>query len=322
MLRVKLFEGMGVLAASLSVHNPSRAAHRGGIWELGDPGSILLRDVSVRLTLAEGQPARGVRYSESVGSPWCTISGSVRIYQDSSGGERWNSHTHVTRDGDIGPTFRGYEVTADGLTRRSERATPTVQLQGNDTVSLTMAHFWENFPKAVEADERSITLRLFPGCSRTLHEIQGGERKRHDFTLCLAGDRVTAEPLAWARLPLVVSASPTWYRTCETLPFLIPLDVNSESDALVQTALEGARSFASKRERADEYGWRHFGDLYADHEAVHADGGFVSHYNNQYDPICGFARQFFRTGDTRWYDLRASLARHVADIDIYHTAED
>ncbi len=39
----------------------------------------------------------------------------------------------------------------------------------------------------------------------------------------------------------------------------------------------------------DEYGWRHFGDLYADHEAVGHSGETprVAHYNNPYDVIYG-----------------------------------
>ena len=32
--------------------------------------------------------------------------------------------------------------------------------------------------------------------------------------------------------------------------------------------------------------------------------------------------QFLRTGDARWWRLMDDLARHVRDIDIYHTRED
>src|SRR5205814_10293393 len=48
----------------------------------------------------------------------------------------------------------------------------------------------------------------------------------------------------------------------------------------------------------------------------------ISHYNNQYDPVYGAVLQLSRTGDRRWWDVADPLARHVADIDIYHTAED
>ncbi|MFQ3237725.1 MAG: hypothetical protein ACI9C4_003316, partial [Paraglaciecola sp.] len=47
-----------------------------------------------------------------------------------------------------------------------------------------------------------------------------------------------------------------------------------------------------------------------------------SHYNNQYDPIFGFLRQYMIDGDKRWFELADDLAKHVADIDIYHTQQD
>ncbi len=93
---------------------------------------------------------------------------------------------------------------------------------------------------------------------------------------------------------------------------------------LVNAAIEGPDTFELKRERVDEYGWRHFGDLYADHEAVRDSGPepLVSHYNNQYDALAGFIYHFFRTGDDRWWSLLGPLASHVADIDVYHTERD
>jgi hypothetical protein len=110
------------------------------------------------------------------------------------------------------------------------------------------------------------------------------------------------------------------------MPYLTPASDGSEPryQALVGAAIEGADTFDAKRERIDEYGWRNFGDLYADHETVKHAGTslFISHYNNQYDAIAGFACQFFRSGDLKWLTLMEDLARHVIDIDIYHTTED
>jgi hypothetical protein len=92
----------------------------------------------------------------------------------------------------------------------------------------------------------------------------------------------------------------------------------------VKEALEGPRSFFAKRETIDEYGWRNFGDTWADHEDAHFDGEHpvVSHYNNQYDLLYGFLLHFMRSGDRRWFRLASDLARHVTDIDLYHTTED
>lgn len=320
-LRIGLHDGSAAVTASVAVHNPSRAAHPGGIWELGDTGSLLFSDLSVRLTRAAGS-AGGASVSEEPGAAWIRSTGALRIHQDSSGGPHWDSPAHITRDGTLGVLFPGYELSVDETTRRGRRATPIVTLEGSPALAVTMAHFWENCPKAIDADGTSIALRLFPGRARSVYELQGGERKRHDFAVAIGDAAVAAEALGWARSPLVASAPFEWYRDCAVLPFLTAPGADPPSDALVQAAVDGPEAFSEKRERADEYGWRHYGDLYADHEAVNASGPFVSHYNNQYDPIAGAARQFFRTGDPRWYAVMAPLARHVADIDIYHTQED
>jgi len=93
---------------------------------------------------------------------------------------------------------------------------------------------------------------------------------------------------------------------------------------LIDSAITGENTFFDRREIIDEYGWRNFGDIYGDHEAVGHTGPTprVSHYNNQYDVINGALIEFFRSGETRWYELMNDLARHVIDIDLYHTSED
>ncbi len=48
----------------------------------------------------------------------------------------------------------------------------------------------------------------------------------------------------------------------------------------------------------------------------------ISHYNNQYDLVYGFLLHFARSGDPRWFELAAALARHVIDIDLYRTDAD
>ena len=61
----------------------------------------------------------------------------------------------------------------------------------------------------------------------------------------------------------------------------------------------------TEREVIDEYGWRHFGDVWADHETAYYDGPrpVISHYNNQYDVLQGFLIQFLLSGDVRWWEL-------------------
>jgi hypothetical protein len=125
---------------------------------------------------------------------------------------------------------------------------------------------------------------------------------------------------------VLARASPEWYAASGAIPYLTPRadDPHASYLALVDAAIEGGDTFFHKREVIDEYGWRHFGEVYADHEAVFQRGPtpLVSHYNNQYDPVAGFAYQYLRSGDVRWWTLMDDLAHHVVDIDIYHTNGD
>jgi len=189
-----------------------------------------------------------------------------------------------------------------------------------------MQSFWENFPKTLRSADNALELALFPRECSSLHELQGGEQKTHEFHVAFARDPVTELPLDWGRCPLLASVSPEWFAKCKAIPNLLPRDEdpNLAYCKLVDSAIQGAQSFESKREFIDEYGWRNFGDIYADHEALYcrSEEPLVSHYNNQYDAVRGFAIQFMRSGDSRWYKQMRELARHVIDIDVYHTTED
>jgi hypothetical protein len=224
-------------------------------------------------------------------------------------------------------SFRGYRMRSTAGDRQGLRATPIVEVaRGAARVSAAIPQFWQNFPKAIEAAGGVLTMRLFPRQYSDLHEIQGGEQKTHELFLCFGEDPITSEPLAWSRDRLVAHALPSWYCESGAVPYLTPADlpVNGPHLALVNAAIEGEDTFARKREVVDEYGWRHFGDIYGDHEAIRHPGPapLVSHYNNQYDPVGGFGMQFLRSGDPRWLSMMHELAAHVVDIDIYHTEQD
>jgi hypothetical protein len=218
--------------------------------------------------------------------------------------------------------MRSAEEEAHGL-----RATPVAGLRNGDR-EITVAHprFWQRFPKAVEMSGRSIALRLLPNQWADVHELQGGEQLTEEFVLAFEPDRTSQIPLDWVRDPLRPRMLPSWYCASEAMRHLVPAaeDRNQAYLTLVNAAVDGEDTFEAKRERIDEFGWRNFGDVYGDHEAVRhqGPGRLISHYNNQYDSIAGFACQFFRSGDLRWLTLMEELARHVVDIDIYHATDD
>lgn len=317
------FYASGLVNAEAVIHNPRRARHSGGLWDLGDPGSIHFGAMAVEtdttgseqylLTLSPDQPPRKFDADQP-----------LSLHQESSGGENWNSRNHINAEGQVLPRYRGYRLhhghkePENGL-----RAEPVIEARtAVSRISISLPHFWQNFPSALEANDTTLRAWLFPDDKAEAYELQGGERKTQRVVL---GYGLPLEQLSWCHSPLVPVLSPEHYQAADAFPWFNPAAKNDRLQLLIQKGIDGSRSFFHKREIIDEYGWRNFGDLFADHETLYQQSDeqpFISHYNNQYDPIYGFARQFALTGDPRWQELMGDLAHHVTDIDIYHTDED
>jgi hypothetical protein len=330
-IRCAFFQGLATVAIEVAVTNSRRAVHPDGFWDLGDAGSVQMRALALVTTLAE--PASRAELSCEPADPLVEMEVPFSIYQESSGGDAWRSSTHRSSDGTVPMRFRGYRVQRgqQEAARSGLRATPIVSVRDHRGApsgclfAAAVPGFWQEFPKDIEVSADRVSVGLLSGFFPALHELQGGERKTHRCVLAFGPDGVTDTPLDWCRDPIVLGAASQQYVDARAVPDLLPA---AEDDpryaALVSSAVDGSDTFLDKRERADEYGWRHYGDVYADHEATrHAgESPLVSHYNNQYDAIAGFAIQFMRFRDPRWWRLCDDLARHVADIDIYHTDQD
>ena len=331
-VRLQFHAGLGSVRIEVAVTNPRAARHSGGFWDLGDAGSVLIRDLSLSIVPQPGDAAE-VWGSLDRNEPMSPAGEVFSVYQDSSGGENWRHATHLNRRGEVPARLCGFLAWRDGRQQTGLRATPIASIGSVATrVTVAMPQWWEVFPKMLVAGSDAFTIGILPRQHADLHELQGGERSTFAFVMCCGRDSVSAEPLAWVRSPLQVSADAESYRQAGAWA---PLAAGSQAshdgyDALVDHAIAGDTSFRQQRETVDEFGWRHFGEIYADHEAVNAgppEGGhhiepMVSHYNNQYDAIAGFATRFCQTGDPRWWTAMDELAGHVADIDLYHTTRD
>ena len=325
-LRLVFLQGSAALRVECEIWNPRAARHVGGLWDLGDAGSLMLEDLSLELTPA--QPALGLEWQATPGQ-WTQASDAAwSLYQDSSGGEHWNSPNHVNAGGQLTVSFRGYRVQGEGsaLIAQGERATPAVRLKGAAfSIAATVEKFWQNFPKALRCRAGVLGIGLFPAECAAGFELQGGEKKRHTVLFDFGRDADSSAAAA-LHAPLEVSLDPETAAASGAVSYLLPAarDRNAGYLDYVASIVAGANSFVAKREIIDEYGWRNFGELYADHEAVNHPGPepFISHYNNQYDFLSGAGMHFLRTGDARWRELMVDAARHLIDIDIYHTDED
>jgi len=328
--RLSFFAGTGLVLADLTLRNPRRARHRGGLWDLGDSGSALFRAFTWRLTVLPNASRAHVSWTTAADiSATSATGGPIKIYQASSGGANWQYRTHMNREGQVPLAFRGFRVQTPEGTAEGLRANPVVTLSTDDMrLSAAIDQFWQNFPKGIETDCRGMTLALFPAPFEDVHELLGGEQKTHRiwFRIESGGNYRDSQALAWVHAPLLLAPDPEWFEVCRVAPGLVSADDYPilERRTLLVEALEGPTSFFAKREVIDEYGWRNFGDVYADHENAHFEGQHpvVSHFNNQYDLVGGFLSQFLRTGEARWFELGRDLARHVIDIDLYHTTAD
>lgn len=316
-VRYQYIQG-GTLRMDVEIHNPQRAQHKHGIWDMGDPGSINFNALCLQLTSSD-KAGCAIRCQQS--EDWTTIDHSASLFQASSGGARWDSINHCDASGVVRNKFKGYQFTVDNtMNVAGLRAEPTVRIIADEhtTCTVSMPEFWQNFPTAVSYSDNTLALELFPQAHGSPYEIQGGEKKTQTIFLTIAQDDLT-----WTHKPAAVTINHQDIIAADVLRYCSAND-NTPYDRLLQLSLGDQTGIKAKREIIDEYGWRNFGDVYADHEALyHTDNTpFVSHYNNQYDPLFGFGRQFLLTGDTRWYALMHDLARHVIDIDIYHTDSD
>jgi hypothetical protein len=299
--------------ALVSIHNTLPAKHNNGQWDLGDDNSIYFDQLNIVIQFKDD-----VNYTvnkDLSSQPINLNNKRYEIGQYSSGGENWQSPVHVDASGQIPFSVNGYIEKIDSLeTQHQGRVSPSLlAFNSHFTCLVKMAHFWEKFPSQITCEKQTISLGLFPKLSYQ-HELQGGEKATRRFSLGFSGDN-------GAQQKTHILAKNSHYLLAD------PLIINSAPSlfsALIDSAIEGADSFFEKRENVDEFGWRNFGDLYADHETSGYQGSelFVSHYNNQYDPIFGFLRQYLITGNQKWFELADDLAHHVVDIDIYHTTED
>jgi hypothetical protein len=310
-LRIYEIPTTGHCALKAHVHNRAAGMHPDGCWDLGDPNSAIIENLS--LTVVDeraSQTSLTLTDQSTQGQKTPKTYSSGQLFQYGSGGEHWDSPVHVDKNGCSTVVERGFKLfdPQRQLLETGLRASPEVRFEDDtDTRSLVPRNFWENFPSSLELKSHEATWRLFPQET----ELQPGEAKTW---VCDIG---VSKPQA--------SFSHNAAYIDETKVFLgCKVSVDNELSDLLDTNLSGPESFYEKRERCDEYGWRNFGELYADHEAMNmADNKiFVSHYNNQYDPVWGFALRSLCTGDERWQALTADLAHHVVDIDIYKTNRD
>ncbi len=337
--RMHFYAGLAEVRVFFTLHNPAAHTHPGNIWDLGSGGSLYMEDLSLVVPLADGG-AWQARVSDGDGR---STRSRLELYQDSSGGPNWRSANHVDKDHEIPVSFRGYRVVVgDKETATGNEARGWLHAHGRrGGVAVGIREFWQNFPKALEFSDDRIRVALWPREFAGVHEILGGEQKTHEM-LFVFHDTSTSRKEVERRMEAFrqpIWALPDIDSVIESRAFwpTAPLDRKSYEkledtcDAAVYPRGRRRETFIKQWDVIDEYGWRHFGDTFADNERAsaamvrefpdhHVTGNLpISHFVNEYEPIYAVMVQGLRRADAKWMWLADVMARHHADICVYHT---
>ncbi len=328
---ISFFAGTALSRIEITLWNSEAARHPNGLWDLGDPGSRCFRSFTMPFPLSEIQPWRStLSLNPDAESLTCPDAGCV--HQSGSGHDNWESLAHVDRLNRVTPQFRGFRYSTgkspETKTGEGDRANPALWMDsGEFQAAFALEDFWQRFPSRLSVSGADVGVEPFPEADGQEFELQGGERARFVIWADFAPEaRHASGALPAARQPLLAVPDAHWVAASQAIPHLRPCQQAKDplTASLLEAALEESSGLFSLREKFQEFGWRNFGEVPADHEKQHYNGKreFISHYNNQYDLVLSFLHRFLQGGDTRWLQLGRDLALHVENHDIYHTKKD
>lgn len=337
-VRVHACAGFPALLVQVTLTNPNASVREIlGRWPLGSKGAAYLKTFGLRLNGAE---LSAERYSADAAAPWQRAGKVLRIEQESSGGLHWDMRTHLNRHEKVPQRYAGYRVFSDGAQAGANfRAEPWVEaLAGGARVGLGIREFWQNFPIALDTSKNAAAQIEF--FSATFGggeiELQGGEAKTWDALIALTPENISEEESR--RLQAACVAPLTALPAAEALessraegPFVRRDDSKRPVMELAAISMirDSKRNVFTQREVIDEYGWRNYGDLWADNErgcknAPRESQLVISHYNQEYDWGFGMVFQALRNAGVDgeaaadWFALGRAALRHEADVDTYH----
>ncbi len=298
---------------------------KNGLWDLGDENAFSFNQIEIVFKPTSGQEFYPIWGILNDSGQFKAGEGDFEIKQHSSGGENWNSINHVDKTNRVAVAKKGFRWKADSEKGSGTRCQVGVSLRNDkEEITLIPQHFWQTFPNGVSVHNSEIVLEIMPDLN-TEYEIQPGEKCSKAFVLYLRKNQESLESLVnISENPDRVIVPCSYIGKSGVVPFFTGDSVKKKYDDFVTHAIEGGDCFRLKNEKIDEFGWRNFGDIYADHEEMYYQGDqpLVSHYNNQYDVLSGLIIQYFRSGETVWLQMAESLAEHIINIDIYNTSED
>jgi hypothetical protein len=200
-------------------------------------------------------------------------------------------------------------------------------------MAVGLREFWQNWPKAIGATGRVVSLGLLPKLPAGLYDgkpleqecklfyyLRGGQytlkvgaAKTHEFWIHYLRGKPDAQQLdaffQAAEEPLLATCEPGHISATKAAGEFPPADPQKFAgyDAALDRALEG---HLRRRDQVREYGLLNYGDWYGERS--------VNWGNLEYDLAHGLFLQYLRTGDRRWFQRAEQAARHHIDVDVVH----
>jgi len=338
-LRISTFANFPALLVQATLTNPNPFEREVlGRWPLGSKGSAYLKGFGLRLS-AGGVHLAPARLASDPAADWQQVNAeqSLRIEQESSGGMHWDFRTHIDRHEKIAERYAGFRVLEGGkLKGGGLRAQPWLEaLLGRARLGFGVREFWQNYPVALGTDGVNLEL-LSSSFGSGEHELQGGEAKTWDSVIAFQHAGASAEESrrlqAFTAAPLTVLPSAELFELSGAVGPFIRRDDTRRPDlerAAIAMIRDPHGNALTQREVVDEFGWRHYGDLWADNErgghgAPREGGMLISHYNQEYDWGFSMLLQALRNSSVDpqaaldYFKLGRAALRHEADVDTYH----
>jgi len=187
---------------------------------------------------------------------------------------------------------------------------------GQRTLVVSVRHFRQQFPKALEMKQGRLRIALFEASEeRPRYLPTEGEAKRHELWLGLWNQSLSTEEMAQAA------------RFFSRPGRLFNAEYFCATGGLGYAAVHNAQQFAD----LDEYMKSAYGDIdekrfylfdirnWGD-QIYNKDDDFWC--NGYYDRQQGFSSEYLMTGDARWFDRLEATVRHIMDIDVCHASAD
>lgn len=322
---LQFYSGQSVVhtRVTLANHNTCLVYNTGAVAcsEDGSLGSVGIDDFSLVFTTALSDSAHYTLIGDDAQVVSGALQAKVLQYQDSSGNANWDNFKNpqayglsavsnsslncAVYDDPFGQcqsnffprlaasvSFQGYAVEEDtgsgyrgiGAGKHAGGVMILTDDTGN-TVGSAVKDFWQNFPKALEADRMKketarMRIGLFPQEYESLHTLRAGEKKTHEVTLYFG-----ATPQDAADAPRILSSSlaPVWphadaryYAGTQTLDHMTAFTDLKEgnykqwNDSLIDVAITQSlnsstsgwpsESILSMRDEYNRYGYKEFGD--------------------------------------------------------------